>query len=166
MQKIDLHWLQFFLLFWWNLSCLLRLNCLLKKINSDELFNVVFFGGFFRTLQLFVLWCFWEFRSFAALLARVFCVSLYVKISQILEVFCVYDSFISVYLIDWCVCCMFVIIDIFFVLFSESELRREISRLGTTTARLKPKGIDGGLHKRWSMWFNSTQRAKPYQFLT
>jgi len=54
----------------------------------------------------------------------------------------------------------------FFCLFSESELRREISRLGTTTARLKPKGIDGGLHKRWSMWFNSTQRAKPYQFLT
>ena len=54
----------------------------------------------------------------------------------------------------------------FFVFFSESELRREISRLGTTAARLKPKGIDGGLHKRWSMWFNSTQRAKPYQFLT
>ena len=97
---------------------------------------------------------------------RVFYLSLYVKISQILEVFCVYDSFISVYLIDWCVWWMFLIIDIFFVLFSESELRREISRLGTTTARLKPKGIDGGLHKRWSMWFNSTQRAKPYQFLT
>ena len=54
----------------------------------------------------------------------------------------------------------------FFVFFSESELRREISRLGTTTARLKPKGIDGGLHKRWSMWFNSKQRAKPYQSLT
>ena len=53
-----------------------------------------------------------------------------------------------------------------FCLYSESELRREISRLGTTTARLKPKGIDGGLHKRWSMWFNSTQRAKPYQCLT
>jgi len=65
-----------------------------------------------------------------------------------------------------CLCVLFLIIDIFFVLFSESELRREISRLGTTTARLKPKGIDGGLHKRWSMWFNSTQRAKPYQFLT
>jgi len=57
-------------------------------------------------------------------------------------------------------------LDFFFVYFSESELRREISRLGTTTARLKPKGIDGGLHKRWSMWFNSKQRAKPYQSLT
>jgi len=53
----------------------------------------------------------------------------------------------------------------FFVNISESELTREISRLGTTAARLKPKGIDGGLHKRWSMWFNSKQRAKPYQSL-
>ncbi len=25
-------------------------------------------------------------------------------------------------------------------------------------ARLKLKGIDGGPHKRWSMWFNSTTR--------
>ena len=55
---------------------------------------------------------------------------------------------------------------IFFVQISESALTHEISRLGTTAARLKPKGIDGGLHKRWSMWFNSIQRAKPYQFLT
>ena len=54
----------------------------------------------------------------------------------------------------------------FFVQISESELTHEISRLGTTAARLKPKGIDGGLHKRWSMWFNSKQRAKPYQSLT
>ena len=53
----------------------------------------------------------------------------------------------------------------FFVQISESELTHEISRLGTTAARLKPKGIDGGLHKRWSMWFNSKQRAKPYQSL-
>ncbi len=29
-------------------------------------------------------------------------------------------------------------------------------RLGSTAARLKLKGIDGGPHKRWSMWFNST----------
>src|SRR5271166_4995108 len=29
-------------------------------------------------------------------------------------------------------------------------------------ARLKLKGIDGGPHKRWSMWFNSTQREEPY----
>src|SRR5881227_4110130 len=32
--------------------------------------------------------------------------------------------------------------------------------------RLKLKGIDGGPHKRWSMWFNSTQREEPYQPLT
>ncbi len=31
-------------------------------------------------------------------------------------------------------------------------------RLGITVARLKLKGIDGGPHKRWSMWFNSTTR--------
>ena len=31
---------------------------------------------------------------------------------------------------------------------------------------MKLKGIDGGPHKRWSMWFNSIQRAKPYQPLT
>ena len=28
------------------------------------------------------------------------------------------------------------------------------------------KGIDGDPHKRWSMWFNSKQREKPYQVLT
>src|SRR3569832_1335853 len=33
-------------------------------------------------------------------------------------------------------------------------------------ARLKLKGIDGGPHKRWSMWFNSKQRAEPYQPMT
>ena len=37
---------------------------------------------------------------------------------------------------------------------------------GSKVARLKLKGIDGGPHKRWSMWFNSTQRAEPYQPLT
>ena len=57
------------------------------------------------------------------------------------------------------------IYDLFFVLFSESELTHEISSLKTTAARLKFKGIDGGLHKRWSMWFNSKQRAEPYQSL-
>ena len=46
------------------------------------------------------------------------------------------------------------------------ELTREVSRLGSTAARLKLKGIDGGPHKRWSMWFNSTQREEPYQGLT
>ena len=38
-------------------------------------------------------------------------------------------------------------------------------RLGSTVARLKLKGIDGGPHKRWSMWFNSTQREEPYRGL-
>jgi hypothetical protein len=31
---------------------------------------------------------------------------------------------------------------------------------------VKLKGIDGGPHKRWSMWFNSKQREEPYQGLT
>ena len=35
-------------------------------------------------------------------------------------------------------------------------------RLGSTVARLKLKGIDGGSHKRWSMWLNSKQREEPY----
>ena len=39
-------------------------------------------------------------------------------------------------------------------------------RLRTTAARLKLKGIDGGPHKRWSMWFNSMQREEPYLGLT
>ncbi len=38
--------------------------------------------------------------------------------------------------------------------------------LGSTAARLKLKGIDGGPHKQWSMWFNSKQREEPYQVLT
>src|SRR6056297_2280413 len=37
---------------------------------------------------------------------------------------------------------------------------------GSTAARLKLKGIDGGPHKRWSMWVNSKQRAEPYHLLT
>ncbi len=43
---------------------------------------------------------------------------------------------------------------------------RQVDRLGSTAARLKLKGIDGGPHKRWSMWFNSMQREEPYQPLT
>nr|SYZ47118.1 f7bb6052-b9bd-4f63-936f-a86227ea6985 [Plasmodiophora brassicae] len=31
---------------------------------------------------------------------------------------------------------------------------RQIFRLGSTIARLKLKGIDGDLNKRWNMWFN------------
>jgi hypothetical protein len=41
-----------------------------------------------------------------------------------------------------------------------------VLHLGTTTARLKLKGIDGGPHKRWNMWFNSTLREEPHQGLT
>jgi hypothetical protein len=33
-------------------------------------------------------------------------------------------------------------------------------------ARVKLKGIDGGPHKQWIMWFNSMQREEPYQGLT
>src|SRR4029453_2807177 len=39
-------------------------------------------------------------------------------------------------------------------------------RLGSTVARLKLKEIDGGPHKRWSMWLNSMQREEPYLALT
>ena len=49
---------------------------------------------------------------------------------------------------------------------SVSKLTRYVRRLGSTVARLKLKGIDGGPHKRWSMWFNSKQRAEPYLALT
>src|ERR1700749_928877 len=45
---------------------------------------------------------------------------------------------------------------------SVAQLTLKASRLGSTVARLKLKGIDGGPHKRWSMWFNSTQREEPY----
>ena len=46
------------------------------------------------------------------------------------------------------------------------ELTREVGRLGSTAARLKLKGIDGGPHKRRSMRINSMQREEPYQGLT
>ena len=49
---------------------------------------------------------------------------------------------------------------------SVPELTREVCRLGSTAARLKLKGIDGGPHKRRSVRFNSTRRAEPYQGLT
>ena len=42
------------------------------------------------------------------------------------------------------------------------QLTREVDRLGSTFARMKLKGIDGGPHKRWSMWFNSMIREEPY----
>ncbi len=46
------------------------------------------------------------------------------------------------------------------------QLTRQVRRLGSTTARLKLKEIDGGPHKRRSMWLNSMQREEPYQGLT
>ena len=49
---------------------------------------------------------------------------------------------------------------------SVAELTREVDRLGSTAARLKLKGIDGGPHKQRSVRFNSTQRAEPYRGLT
>jgi hypothetical protein len=41
-----------------------------------------------------------------------------------------------------------------------------VDRLGSTAARLKLKGIDGGPHKQRSVWFNSMQREEPYLRLT
>ena len=38
--------------------------------------------------------------------------------------------------------------------------------LGSTFARMKLKGIDGGPHKRWSTWFNSMLTEEPYLGLT
>ena len=43
------------------------------------------------------------------------------------------------------------------------QVTRETLCLGSTVARSKLKGIDRGVHKRWSMWFNLIQRTKPYQ---
>ena len=43
-----------------------------------------------------------------------------------------------------------------------AEAKVQVLRLGSTAARLKLKGIDGGSHKRWSMWLNSRLREEPY----
>ena len=43
---------------------------------------------------------------------------------------------------------------------------RKVHKVMSTFARMKLKGIDGGPHKRWSMWFNSMQSEEPYQGLT
>lgn len=43
--------------------------------------------------------------------------------------------------------------------------KRRGPRLGTTVARLKPKGIGGSSHRRRNMLFNSKLRAQPHQFL-
>jgi hypothetical protein len=42
------------------------------------------------------------------------------------------------------------------------QRKRKVPRLGSMVARLKLKGIDGGSHKRWSMWLNSRLREEPY----
>ncbi len=49
---------------------------------------------------------------------------------------------------------------------SVPPLTHLVFRLGSTVARLKLKGIDGGPHKQRSMWFNSKQREEPYLDLT
>ena len=41
-----------------------------------------------------------------------------------------------------------------------------VTRLVSTAASLKLKGIDGGPHKRWSMGINSSLTEEPYQGLT
>ena len=40
------------------------------------------------------------------------------------------------------------------------------SKRDKCAAWVKLKGIDGGPHKRWSMWFNSMVREEPYLGLT
>ncbi len=49
--------------------------------------------------------------------------------------------------------------------YTTSAVNAKTLRLRSTAARLELKGIDGSLHKRWSMWFNLTIRVKPYQIL-
>src|SRR6056297_2297406 len=49
---------------------------------------------------------------------------------------------------------------------SRTKVNWLVCRLGSTVARLKLKGIDGGPHKRWSMLLNSRQREEPYPGLT
>src|SRR5438477_6570054 len=45
---------------------------------------------------------------------------------------------------------------------SQPKQKCLVPRLGSMVARLKLKGIDGGSHKRWSMWLNSRLREEPY----
>jgi hypothetical protein len=41
-----------------------------------------------------------------------------------------------------------------------------VFRLGSTTARLKLKGIDGETHNQRAMWFNWIRNLEPYPGLT
>gem|GEM_PF-5386479 len=52
------------------------------------------------------------------------------------------------------------------IYFAGRKLTREASRLGSTNASLKLKGIDGRAHNQWSMWFNSRRTEEPYPGLT
>src|SRR5207247_10797460 len=45
---------------------------------------------------------------------------------------------------------------------SQPKQKCLVPRLGSMVARLKLKGIDGGSHKRWSMWLNSRLSEEPY----
>eukprot|EP01024_Parvocaulis_polyphysoides_P056177 TRINITY_DN586_c0_g2_i2.p1 TRINITY_DN586_c0_g2~~TRINITY_DN586_c0_g2_i2.p1 ORF type:complete len:291 (-),score=-0.58 TRINITY_DN586_c0_g2_i2:258-1130(-) len=45
---------------------------------------------------------------------------------------------------------------------AQPKQKCQVLRLGSMVARLKLKGIDGGSHKRWSMWLNSRLREEPY----
>ena len=49
---------------------------------------------------------------------------------------------------------------------TDVEARKCGEQTGLDTLVVKLKGIDGGPHKQWSMWFNSKQREEPYQGLT
>src|SRR5436309_13717923 len=49
---------------------------------------------------------------------------------------------------------------------SQPKQKCLVPRLGSMVARLKLKGIDGGSHKRWSMWLNSRLREEPFPDLT
>ncbi len=47
----------------------------------------------------------------------------------------------------------------------QSQRNCLVLRLGSMVARLKLKGIDGGSHKRWRMWLNSSLREEAYPSL-
>ena len=47
---------------------------------------------------------------------------------------------------------------------TDAEARKRGEQTGLDT--LVVHAVNGGPHKRWSMWFNSMQREEPYQVLT
>ena len=52
------------------------------------------------------------------------------------------------------------------VVHAVNDLHQVLGATPVPKLTVKLKGIDGGPHKRWSMWFNSMIREKPYQGLT